>query len=84
MGGVSSVTVTSGRVAVGSTAEVGDAEGTATSVSVREEAKVATASVRTTLTSPEFVWLSEFIPHENSRNIKIPIKSMDAILVFIG
>jgi hypothetical protein len=61
---------------------VADAVGTATRVSVKDEAYVATASVRSASTSTSSV-CGLFVTHEKSKTPKIKSIAMEMILVFM-
>lgn len=78
------VAVTTGGVSVGKSVGVDDVVGTETSVSVREEAYVATASVRTASASVLLAWLELFAPHEKIKTPNSSIKIIERIFVFIG
>ncbi len=80
----SSVAVMAVSVTVGSTISgVGDFVGTATRVSVRDEAYVATASVRSASSSTVSAGFALFAAHERSKTPKIKSIEMDIILVFM-
>ena len=83
MGEVSSVTVINGSVALGSTVSVGDVVGKATRVSVRDEAYVATASVRNASVFSFPVCSVGVVLNENIKISKMPMIRMVKILVFI-
>lgn len=65
------------------TVRVGDAEGTADRVSVRDEAYVETASVRRASVSTMPVGSESLLLNEKSNVPRIRIMAMDRILVFI-